>query len=394
MMKEILYAALAVLGATACSAPNEEVNLSRMLCHSEMARHTNPMTLDFQTKPKWDYSAATELLGMLTIAEKYNDTTIYKYVTQWVDTMVLADGRILGYKGDRYNIDHVCPGLMLLHLHEKTQDPRLMTACDSLWGQMKTHPRTSEGGFWHKKVYPHQMWLDGLYMGAPFLARYAKECGIAEAAQDLARQYIIVGRHTYDDSTHLYRHAWDESHEMFWADKETGRSQHAWGRANGWYMMGMVEALENIPVGTPGRDSVMTILQGLAKTVLDYADPETGMWYQVLDSPQREGNYVESSCSAMFIYSMLKGARLGLLPAEYREIGREKFQRFVARFVKKETNESGETMLSLTDCCAVAGLGGKDMRDGTFDYYVKEQIRDNDPKTVGPFLLACAEMDM
>ncbi len=392
-MKFNSLVAIASLGAlaltSACTGSHKEQRpLSVLFAHSEMTRMPDPVNLDFQKAPKWDYSASTELLGMMKVAEMYDDDSIVAYAKQWADTMVMDNGDIQGYNPEKYNIDHICPGKLLLRLYNKTGEQKYLTAAGHLMKQYETHPRTAEGGLWHKKVYPHQMWLDGLYMGAPFIAEYGQLAN-EDVAADVASQFIIVGRHTYDDSTHLFRHAWDESHSMFWADSLTGQSRHAWGRANGWYMMGMVDALEFIPEGTEGRDSVITILGNLAKTLLDFRDPETGMWYQVLDQPGREGNYVESTCSAMFIYSMLKASRLGYIDESFRDIAEEAFSQYVRTFVKEENG-----LLSITSCCAVAGLGGKDMRDGTFDYYIHEPVRDNDPKAVGPFLLACCELGL
>lgn len=394
MIKKIAMAAMAAVVLSSCGGAQEgEKPMSVWMTHSEMARNPSPINLDFRTAPKWDYSSSIELLAMLNAGVEYKDQSVIDYAMQWADTMIAANGDIRGYNPQKYNIDHVCPGKLLLRLHTLTGEERFMTAAGHLMEQMKTHPRTSEGGFWHKQVYPHQMWLDGLYMGAPFIAEYGLKTG-ADVAEDMVRQFLIVGKHTYDDSTGLYRHAWDESKSMFWADSITGQSKHAWGRANGWFMMAMTDVLEFIPEGTAGRDSLVTMYANLAKKLLEYRDPESGMWYQVLDCPGREGNYIESSCSIMFTYSFLKGSRMGTLPAEFKEIGKESLHKFITAFAKDEQATDGTKLLSLTRCCAVAGLGGKDMRDGTFDYYIKEQIRDNDPKTVGPFIMACLEMGL
>lgn len=383
-----LSSAFMAIASSCVGSQGESRPISVLLAHSEMSRVPDPVNLDFQAAPKWDYSASTELLGMSRVAEMYDDQALNAYVRQWADTMVFENGDIVGYSPEKYNIDHICPGKLLLRLYNQTEDKKYLTAAGHLMRQYESQPRTSEGGLWHKKVYPHQMWLDGLYMGAPFIAEYGQLTN-EDVAADVASQFIIVGRHTYDDSTHLYRHAWDESRQMFWADSVTGRSRHAWGRANGWYMMGMVDALEFIPEGTVGRDSVLNILGNLVKSIQDYRDPKTGMWFQVLDEPKRDGNYIESTCSAMFIYSMLKAARLGYIAPEYHDIAEEAFAQYVHTFVKEK-----DGLLSITNCCAVAGLGGKDMRDGSFEYYIKEPVRDNDPKAIGPFLLACCELGM
>ncbi len=372
------------------STTTDESNtpLSVQMARSEMKRVPNTTNLDFRTKARWNYSTGLELYAFQQVAERYNDREIYNYVYSYVDTMILGDGSIYNYEVEEYNIDNVNAGKLLFKIYDQSGEERFKKAADLLRSQMKTQPRTSEGGFWHKNIYEHQMWLDGLYMGAPFIAEYGKRTG-EDVAEDMMNQFLIVAKHTYDDSTKLYRHAWDEQHKMFWADPETGRSQHAWGRADGWFMMAMVDILEFIPDGTKGRDQVLDILQNLAASVLNYRDSATGMWFQVLDQPGREGNYVESSCSAMFICSMLKGARLGYLDQSYAEIGREAFDQYVKTFVKE--NEDGT--ISVTKGCAVAGLGGKNMRDGSFDYYINEPVRDNDPKSIGPFVMACLEVE-
>lgn len=393
-MKRLGLLSLAAICMCSCVKEAAKVNtpvqekLSVQMARSEMKRVPNTLNLDFRTTPKWNYSAGLELYSFLQTAEKYGDKEMFKYVYSYVDTMVQIDGSIYNYKPEEYNIDHVNAGKLLFSIYDITQEARFEKASNLLRSQMLTHPRTTEGGWWHKKVYPHQMWLDGLYMGAPFVAEYGKRNG-EDVYEDVVKQFLIVGKHTYDDSTHLYRHAWDEAKEQFWADPTTGCSQHAWGRANGWFMMAMVDVLAIVPEGTVGRDSLLNMFRGLSETLLDYRDEKTGMWYQVLDSPKREGNFVESSCSAMFTYAYLKGSRLGLLDSKFDNIGRETFDKFVSRFVK--TNEDGT--ISVTDCCAVAGLGGKNKRDGSFDYYIHEPIRDNDPKTIGPFVLSCLELD-
>lgn len=385
-----LFIGTLMLMVVSC-APSVTCNekpLSLQIAYSEMQRVPRTTALDFRTSARWNYSAGLELYAFQKAAQRYADTAISNYVYTYVDTMVQADGSIYSYKVDEYNIDNINSGKLLFDVYDATHEERFKKAADLLRSQLLTHPRTEEGGFWHKKVYPHQMWLDGLYMGAPFLAQYGARYG-EDVAEDAVRQFLIVGKHTYDEASHLYRHAWDESRTMFWADSITGCSQHAWGRANGWYMMAMVDVLEYIPTGTPGRDELLVRLQNLAEALLAVRDSSTGMWFQVLDSPRREGNYVESTCSAMFIYSMLKGSRLGYLDPKFATIGREAYNQFVKRFIKR--NEDGT--VSITDCCAVAGLGGKNMRDGSFDYYIHEPIRDNDPKAIGPFVLASLEVE-
>ncbi len=387
--KFLSLSAIVFLILTGClNSSQSPTPLSIQMCLSEMQRTPNSVNLDFRTTPRWNYSTGVELYAMLMVSQRYNNDAIFQYVYSYPDSLISPDGIIFGYRQDEYNIDNVNAGKLLFDIYDITHEERFRIAADSLRAQMLSHPRTSEGGFWHKKTYPHQMWLDGLYMGAPFVAQWASRNN-ENVAWDMMRQFTIVGSHTYDSSTHLYRHAWDESRSQFWCDSISGQSQHAWGRANGWYMMAMTDILEFIPDSAAGRTEVLSIYQNLAESLLSYRDSVSGMWYQVLDAPYRDGNYLESTCSAMFIYSFLKGARLGYLPEKFHAIGKEAYSQFVSQFIKYNPDGS----VSLSSCCAVAGLGGKQRRDGSYSYYLSEPVRDNDPKGIGPFILASLEVE-
>ncbi len=325
--------------------------------------------------------------------EAYGRPDFYDYALRYYDTIVRPDNSVITYKTSNYNLDHICPGRPLFTIAERTGEPRFHAVLDTLFVQLQEHPRNDDGGFWHKKVYPHQMWLDGLYMAEPFYAEYAvrnySESELfANLKADIVRQFTTVAEHTYDPATELYRHACDVSREMFWCDKTTGQSAHAWGRAMGWYAMAIVETLQYLGVDATTQPMV-DILHHIYEVLPKYADPETGMWYQVLDQPGREGNYVEATGSIMFVYAMLKGVRLGYLPAELGPEAQRLYERFVERFVK----ENPDGTISITDCCAVAGLGGRSMRSGKFDYYISEPIIENDCKGVGPFIWASLEYE-
>ncbi|MCF0191539.1 MAG: glycoside hydrolase family 88 protein [Marinilabiliaceae bacterium] len=387
-MRLISLILLTALFLTGCSQ-SEEIKVASQLAKCEMIRTPNSVNLDFRPVPRWNYSSGLQLYAMLKLAHYTGDREMADYVYAYADSLIDEKGIIYGYELDEYNIDNVNAGKLLFDLYDETGEERFRIAADTLRSQMRSHPRTAEGGWWHKKVYEHQMWLDGLYMGAPFVAQWA-ERNNENVGWDIMRQFIIVGNHTYDTGTSLYRHGWDESRSMCWADSITGQSQHAWGRANGWYMMAMADVLEIVNDTVQGRADVLTIFNNLAEALLSVRDEETGLWYQVLDCPGYDGNYIESSCSAMFIYAFLKGARLGLLPESFATIGKEAYQQFLNKFI--EEDEGG--MTTITDCCSVAGLGGKNMRDGSFEYYISEPIRNNDPKVIGPFILASLEMDL
>lgn len=387
-----LFAASLVL-LTACSAKTqpESEPMSVRMVKSEITRMPSPAGIDFNTRLRWNYTHGLELQSMLLAAQQYPKirATVNEYVKTYMDSIITPDGQIRTYKLRNYTLDHINPGKMTILWYEQTGEARFKTAIDTLYSQLTTHPRVSEGGFWHKKAYPWQMWLDGIYMEAPFYAQYAQLylTGDAQAAafDDVVRQFTTIARHTYDPANGLYRHAWDESREQRWADSITGQAPHVWGRALGWFAMAMVDVLDFLPEGYSGRDSILSILQPLAGSLVKMEDPDTGAWYQVLDQGQREGNYLETSCTAMFAYTFLKGARNGCLPDEYWERGMKALDGLNKHFIR----EDADGTVSLTRVCGVAGLGGNPYRDGSFDYYVNEIIRDNDPKGVGPYIMAC-----
>jgi unsaturated rhamnogalacturonyl hydrolase len=269
-------------------------------------------------------------------------------------------------------------------LYFKTNDQKYKKAIDILRSQITTQPRTGEGGFWHKKIYPNQMWLDGLYMASPFLAEYASRFGDTELYDEVSRQILIVAKHTLDPKTGLYYHGWDESHQQRWSNPQTGASPNFWSRSMGWYMMAMVDVLDYLPVNHPQRPEILKILLNLSHSLEKYRDPKTGMWYQITDKPGEAGNYVESSGSAMFIYSWVKAAQKGYLPTSFGEKGEKAYTQFVKEFIRKNADGT----ITLTDACSVAGLGGEPRyRDGSYQYYINEPKRDNDAKAVSPFIM-------
>ncbi|MCD8261955.1 MAG: glycoside hydrolase family 88 protein, partial [Bacteroides sp.] len=366
------------------ASENRYLDYAVRLTDSEIKRNPESWILDFSKAPKWNYCHGLELQAILQVYEATGTQSYFDYAYSYGDTMVFEDGTIRTYKLEDYNIDRVNAGNILYPLYNLTREERFAKAIRLLREQMATHPRTSEGSFWHKKVYPHQVWLDGLYMATPFLAHYAKELNEPALFEDVAVQIIDVKKHLYDPQTGLYYHGWDEAREQKWADPGTGLSPHFWSRSIGWYMMAMVDVLDFFPADHPKRSEIISQLEELAVALEKFRDPETGMWYQVTDQMGREGNYLESTGSAMFIYSWIKGGRKGYLDASWEEKGRQAYDQFVKRFLKEEADGS----LSITDCCAVAGLGGDPVyRDGSYEYYISEPIRDNDPKAIGPFIM-------
>lgn len=397
-MKRLLIA-VAALGAAACSPGSgalydSPTSLAVRMAQSEITRNPSPVNLDGipAGKIKWNYTTGLELLAITDAGEAWDRPDFVAYADRYFDTIVRPGGEILTYRRTKYNLDHICPGRALFGLYARTGEPRYRQALDTLYAQLREQPRNFDGGFWHKEVYPHQMWLDGLYMAEPFYAQYAMQnlTGVVldEAIADIVNQFVTVGRHTWDPATELYRHAYDDSREMFWCDSISGQSAHAWCRAMGWYAMAIVETLQYLGK-TDATRPMIAILDRIYAALPRYADPQTGMWYQVLDQPGREGNYLESTGSAMFVYAQLKAVRLGYLPREMRDEAMHRYEQFVDRFVR----ENPDGTISLTDCCAVAGLGGKQQRSGTFEYYISEPVIENDCKGVGPFIWASLEYD-
>ena len=361
---------------------------------SEMARNPDATWLDGrQGQRKWNYTTGLELLSFLDVAERYGLDYPVDYVRSWADTMATEDGTVWKYKKEAYNVDHICPARIYYRLYDEFRDQKYRRVLRKIREQIDTQPRTGDGIFWHKQIYPHQVWLDGLYMAQPFYAEYTKRFSPKSERDslfhDIAGHFKGAAKHTYDPATGLFRHAWDESRSMFWADTLSGQSSHAWGRACGWYAIALAETLDYFPEKHPDRKELIGQFRYLMDAVRKYADPVTGMWYQVLDSPGREGNYLEATASSMFVYAALKGVRMGYLDSSWREYSRDLYNRFVDTFVR----ENPDGTISLTSCCSVAGLGGKEMRDGTYAYYLSEPVIDNDCKGVGPFIWASLEYE-
>lgn len=338
---------------------------------------------------KWAYDYGVLLKGMAAVWQKTKDGKYFQYVKDGMDYFIGEDGSIRFYQPDAYSLDNINNGKILLWLYRETGDERYRKAADLLWAQLQEQPRTSEGAFWHKKCYPSQIWLDGLYMASPFYAEYAQMFGKPEAVEDVVRQFRVCEKHLRDAKTGLLYHAWDESRTQFWCDPKTGLSRNFWGRSMGWYIMALADALDYIPEGSGARPELIGYFRSAAEALLKVRDRASGVWYQVLDQGSRKGNYREASVSCMVCYAVEKGARKGYLPAEYRSLAGEIFRDITKEFLQ----ETPDGLLNLNRVCRVAGLGGKDRRDGSYGYYIGEPTAANDFKGVGPFLMAGAEIE-
>jgi unsaturated rhamnogalacturonyl hydrolase len=367
---------------------------STRLAQSELARQNGALEAGATPRSKWDYTAGLFAFSLQQLAARTSDTALRDAGDRIVTTYIGAEGEIATYRFEDFNIDMVTPGRALLEVQARQPAPRFRTALSTLRRQLAEQPRTSQGGFWHKLRYPNQMWLDGLYMGSPFLAAYGKAFGDPAAFDDVAKQILLIDEHLYDAKTGLYYHAWDEARKQDWSDKTTGLSPNFWGRSLGWYNMAIVDVLDYLPPTQHELDDINTVLRRVADGVVRWQDPASGAWWQVLDQGGRKGNYLEATASSMFVYSLAKAINRGYLPREkYLPAVRRGYEALVREFIR--TGADGR--VSLARCCSVAGLGYTNSagraRDGSFEYYVSEPIVDNDLKGVGPFILAGLEVE-
>jgi len=337
---------------------------------------------------KWDYSIGVVLLGLLRIDEKLGTDFWTSRVLDYCRKMVNAQGIIHSYNPYEYNIDKVNTGKVFFRLLETTGDSRWEKAIHNLYAQLETHPRTQDRIFWHKMIYPHQVWLDGLYMGLPFLAAWGRKFGRPADFDDIVTQITRAAAHLFDPKTGLYYHAWDQSNGMKWSQPLNFCSPHFWGRAMGWFMMAMVDVLDLFPREHHGVGQIGKILADAAGALVRVQDKRSGVWFQMLDQAGRQGNYLESSASSMIAYSLARGASAGYIPEGFRSAAQKAWDGIKAQFLRKD-----ERGLHLTNCCKVAGLGGYPYRDGSYEYYLSEPIVEDDDKGVGAFILAGCELE-
>lgn len=342
----------------------------------------------------WGYVTGTVLKGFEMVWRHTGDKKYFDYMKKTVDASLDNKGNINGFRASKTSIDDAEEGRILLILYQETGDEKYKIAADSVRTQFDIQPRTSEGGFWHKQIYPHQMWLDGLYMGAPFYTNYSRMFDHPDDFNDVTKQFLLIKKHLYDPKTGLYYHAWDESKKMFWADKKTGLSQCFWGRGLGWYAMALVDVLEYLPQDHKDRQKLVAIFDDLVVALKKYQDPKTGLWWQVLDQGDRFGNYLEGSASSMFVYSIAKAVRIGILDKSFYSVAKKGYDGLLKNLIIKDYNGN----LNLARICKSAGLGGdysQKVRDGSFNYYAFiEPIVPNDGKGTGPFLMAATEIEM
>ncbi|WP_158797501.1 glycoside hydrolase family 88 protein [Pedobacter sp. L105] len=346
-------------------------------------------TVMARTPPaKWTYDEGVILEGMEAFWMRTGNGDYFKYIQKSIDPLIAEDGTIITYSAKAQSLDNIKTGRSLLTLYKVTGQMKYFKAATLLWEQLQQQPRTSEGGFWHKQIYPDQMWLDGLYMAEPFYAEYAALIKDDKAFDDIANQFILMEKHSRDNKTGLLYHGWDASGKQRWADPKTGHSPEFWGRAMGWYAMALVDVLDNFPALNPKRQELLAILSRLAKAIQLSQDPQSGLWYDILDKPKAEGNYKEASVSCMFVYALQKGVRLSYLPSGYAALAKKGYEGIKKEFIE----DAGADQVNLKGTVSVSGLGGTPYRDGSYGYYIHEKVVTNDAKGVGAFLLATNEM--
>lgn len=335
----------------------------------------------------WRYESGVMLTAFWHLWLKTRDGRYFDFIKDNIDAFVMPDGDIRTYCIEEYNLDQINEGKLLFPLYAKTGDERYKKAAYLLREQLQKHPRTSDNGFWHKLIYPHQMWLDGVYMAGPFYADFARVFDEPAAYSDVTHQISLIDEHTRDSETGLLYHGWDESKRQVWADPVTGCSPNFWGRAIGWYIMALVDVLDILPGDHPQRRKVIAILQKTVSALAAVQDPSTDTWYQVLDQGERQGNYLEASASCMFVYAILKGIREGYIDKKYLEMARKGYAGILAEFIT--VDDRGQPHVN--GICSVAGLDQN--RDGSFEYYISEKVVTDDYKGVGPFIMASIELE-
>jgi unsaturated rhamnogalacturonyl hydrolase len=364
---------------------------SKRMADSETARKGDKHAWKEGGSAKWDYTVGLFTLSLLKLNESVPNARQVAFVTNTIGSFISDEGSIHGYKPEEFQLDALNPGKTVLALFNLTHEERYKKCASMLRKQLDTQPRTSDGGFWHKQRYTEQMWLDGLFMGAPFYAECAQLFKTPKDFDDVAKQFRLIDQHLYDAKSGLFFHGWDSKKVQDWANKDTGCSSNFWGRAVGWYVMGIVDTLDFLPADHPDRAWLIAHLKKTADGIVKWQDADTGLWWQVMDAGKREGNYLEATCATMFVYSLAKGANHGYLGKEFTPAILKGYNGIVTKLIKND----GEK-ISLTQCCSVAGLGASPSngykRDGSFVYYVHEPIVENDLKGVGPFILAGIEI--
>ena len=382
-----------LLGVVSCNfqaqdqkSSSSKVKWSVRMANSILSR-SDSLIYYVDRSPKWAYDVA--FLGMAVDRLGNVDPKYSKYMETWVNYFVKPDGSVIDYRLKEYNLDRIFPGRNVITVYKRNPEPKYKIALDNFIEQLKTHPKTNSGGYWHKNIYPWQMWLDGIFMASTYMAQYAKEFNAPQWFDVATTQTKMIYEKTLDPNSGLLFHAWDESRSQKWCDPVTGQSQYPWSRAMGWYILAIEDILEYLPENHPDRASLIAILQKTCDALVKVRDPKTGIWYQVLNQGGREGNYLEGSGSAMYAYAFARGAHKGYLDKKYLDIAHSAFDGILKELITVDNNG----LITMHNICGGCGLGGNPYRDGSYEYYVNEKRIDNDTKGIAPFIMAAIELD-
>jgi unsaturated rhamnogalacturonyl hydrolase len=367
---------------------SNNIKWSERMALSVMKRSSQAWQIDNNTKPKWDYKQSFVLSGYEKLYSKTGEKSYKEYIKNYADVFIDSSGAIPQHHILDYNIDYVNPGKLFFNLNTFTRDSRYLKAMQLLRKQLEEQPRNAVGGFWHKNVYPDQMWLDGLYMAAPFYTRYTVEFESGKGLDDVAHQFELIEANDIDLISALPFHAWDQSKNIAWADRERGTSPTIWSRGVGWYAMALVDVLEYFPKEHPKHKELVTYLNKLSNAIAKYQDP-SGLWFQVIDKRDIENNYLETSGTAMFTYAFAKGVNKGYLPSRFKIIANKSLDGIVKNFVQVDLN--GE--VHLKGISPSIGLGGNPFRDGSYAFYTKGETSTDNSIGVGAFILASLELN-
>lgn len=359
------------------------------IIESTMQFYPDPAGISINAPGQWNYEYGYFLNAAFVQWQRTKKDVYYQYIKRWADRYLDAEGNMTKeqYSVEEYKLDDILPGRLFLSLYDQTHEQKYKNAADKFADHLLHQPKTSDGGYWHKQIYPYQMWLDGIYMGDIFSMQYAVTFNNPEFIDEAIKQIKLISQHTTDPATGLLYHGWDESKNKVWADQQKGTSPEFWGRAIGWYSMALVECLDYIPQNHPQRKDVIQILQNLAKALVKYQDPKTNLWYQVIDKASQSGNWIETSCSAMFAYSLAKGYRKGYLEKSYYDKAQKAFDGLKQDYIYFD--DSGKLYLEQT--VKVGTLNPKSSK-GDFDYYVAVERRINDYKGLASLLYASLEL--
>lgn len=334
-------------------------------------------------KTSWNYIDGCMMTAFLTLYEKTKEKKYLLFVKKYIDYFLDNAGNIQTFSVNEYNLDNINEGRALFKLYDYFGDEKYRKAVEKIYSQIRTQPRTIEGNFWHKKIYPDQIWLDGLYMAQPFYLEYEKRFNNKKNYSDILNQFLTVNRVLRDKNTGLYYHAYDSTRKMFWSNTESGLSSNFWLRAIGWFLMALVDILEILNNDDQiFQNKITDIFTNLTDSLLEFQDP-SGMWYQIVDKGNADSNYLETSGSAIISYAIFKAVHLGILPQSYRHFSEKAFQGICNTYLYEKQGK-----MTLGGTCLVAGLGGKERRDGSFGYYMSEPVVENEAKGIAPFILS------